>query len=472
MTVLGRTLREAATRFGGCVLLAPEGGAPWTYAEVDRASDEVAAGLAVAGIGDRSVVGLQMESTPEWIVAAAAASKLGALYSGVNPRLAAAEQAPVLARLAADLVLGPGDAFALRVEGAPPVAIPAPDPERPCVVVFTSGTTGEPKGAEFRERNIDAIVGIDLGPRAGEWGGGGPILVSTQFAHIGVSTKLAWYVRTGSRLHLLSRWRPEDALRITARERIPSIGGISAHIGLMMRQPDFDTYDLDCVQTIVMGGGPSPAPLVHEARRRFGAAYSNRYSSTECGGCGTGTAFDADDEEALHTVGRGRGGVEVAVEEGTGVVLLRSGAVMASYWRDAERTAATLDADGWLHTGDLGVLDEQGRLRLTGRATDMYIRGGYNVHPGEVEAVLLAHPAVAQVAVIARPDDVLGEVGVAVVVPDDAAAPPTLEDLREFGKGGLATYKLPEALVLRDSLPLTTMDKLDRRLLASELLER
>jgi acyl-CoA synthetase (AMP-forming)/AMP-acid ligase II len=470
MTVLGRTLREAASRFGDQVLLAPEGGEPWTYAEVDRASDEVAAGLAARGIGDRSVVGLQLESTPEWIVAAVAASKLGALYSGVNPRLAPAEQAPVLARLDADLVLAPGDAFGLRVDGATPVAIPSPDPERPCVVVFTSGTTGEPKGAEFRERNIDAIVEIDLGPpRAREWGGGGPILVSTQFAHIGVSTKLAWYIRTGSRLHLLARWRPSDALAVTARERIPSIGGISAHIGLMLRQPDFDTYDLECVQTIVMGGGPSPAALVEEAKRRFGAAYSNRYSSTECGGCGTGTAFDADDEEALHTVGRGRGGVEVAIEDGTGVVLLRSGAVMAGYWRDPERTAAALDADGWLHTGDLGEIDERGCLRLTGRATDMYIRGGYNVHPGEVEAVLLSHPAVAQVAVVARPDEVLGEIGVAVVVPRDPSSPPTLEDLRSFGADGLASYKLPEALVLRDSLPLTTMDKLDRRRLGAEV---
>lgn len=470
MTVLGRTLREAAARFGDQVLLAPEGGEPWTYAEVDRASDEVAAGLAAAGIGDRSVVGLLLESTPEWIVTAVAASKLGALYSGVNPRLAPAEQDRVLDRLAADLVVRPGEAFGLQVTGAEPVAIPEPDPERPCVVVFTSGTTGEPKGAEFRERNIDAIITIDLGADgARSWGGGGPILVSTQFAHIGVSTKLPWYVRTGSRLHLLAKWRPADALRVTARERIPSIGGIAAHVGLMLRRPDFDDHDLECVRTIVMGGGHSPAALVHEARERFGAAYSNRYSSTECGGCGTGTAFDADDEEALHTVGRPRGGVEVAIDEVTGVVLLRSGAVMAGYWRDPERTRLALDDDGWLHTGDLGELDDRGLLRITGRADDMYIRGGYNVHPGEVEAVLLDHPAVGQVAVVPRADEVLGQIGVAVVVPADAEAPPTLDELRAFGAERLATYKLPGALVLRDALPLTTMDKLDRRRLTAEV---
>ncbi len=468
--MLGRTVREAARRFGDQPLLVPEGEQAWSYAEVDRASDEVAAGLATAGIGERSVVCLLLDSDPAWIVAAVAASKLGALYSGVNPRLAPAEQQRVLDRLHADRVLRPGDVDGRRRPGAVPPSIPEPDPERPCVVVFTSGTTGEPKGAEFRERNIDAIVEIDLGPDgARSWGGGGPILVSTQFAHIGVSTKLPWYVRTGSRLHLLERWRPVDALRVIARERVPSIGGISAHIGLMLRQPDFDTHDLSCVGTIVMGGGPSPPALVAEARRRFGAAYSIRYSSTESGGVGTGTAFDADDEEALHTVGGPRPGVEVAVEHATGVVLLRSGAVMAGYWRDLECTAATIDADGWLHTGDLGEIDDRGLLRLTGRATDMYIRGGYNVHPAEVEAVLLEHPSVAEVAVVARADDVMGEVGVAVVVPADGSAPPTLEDLRTFAESHVAAYKLPEALVVRNSLPLTTMDKLDRRLLASEV---
>ena len=142
--------------------------------------------------------------------------------------------------------------------------------------------------------------------------------------------------------------------------------------------------------------------------------------------------------------------------------------MMAGYWRDGERTAAAFTDDGWLRTGDLAEIDSSGLVRLKGRATDMYIRGGYNVHPAEVEAVLLEHPAVGQVAVVARPADVMGEVGVAVVVPRDAAAPPTLEDLRAHAAPRLAAYKLPEALVVRAELPLTSMDKLDRRALAAE----
>jgi acyl-CoA synthetase (AMP-forming)/AMP-acid ligase II len=236
----------------------------------------------------------------------------------------------------------------------------------------------------------------------------------------------------------------------------------------LLRQPDFDGYDLSAVRTIVVGAGPSPAALVAEARRRFGAAYSIRYSSTESGGVGTATAFDAGDDEALHSVGRPRPGVEVRVDPRTSVLELRSPAMMAGYWRDPERTAAAFTPDGWLRTGDLAEIGDDGLVRLRGRATDMYIRGGYNVHPAEVEAVLLEHPLVAQVAVVARPDEMMGERGVAMVVPTDPASPPALEDLRAFAAARLAAYKLPEALVLRDELPLTSMDKLDRRQLADE----
>jgi acyl-CoA synthetase (AMP-forming)/AMP-acid ligase II len=228
------------------------------------------------------------------------------------------------------------------------------------------------------------------------------------------------------------------------------------------------------VTTIIMGGAASPPALVREARERLGAAYSIRYSSTESGGCGTGTAFDADDDEALFTVGTPRGGIEVGIcddEAGplpdgeVGEVWLRSPTAMAGYWRDDETTAATL-VDGWLRTGDLGAIDERGNLRLAGRTKEMFIRGGYNVYPAEVEAVLADHPLVREVVVVPRPDDVMGELGVAVVVPVDAAKPPTLEDLRGFAEGRLARYKLPEAIRVVDEIPLTPMQKVDRRALA------
>jgi acyl-CoA synthetase (AMP-forming)/AMP-acid ligase II len=214
------------------------------------------------------------------------------------------------------------------------------------------------------------------------------------------------------------------------------------------------------VKSIFVGGGPSPPELIREARERFGAPYSVRYSSTETGGLCTATALDADDDEVLQTVGRPRPGIEVRIADGE--VVVRSPTAMVGYWRDPERTALAIDADGWVRTGDLGEFDDQGRLRIVGRTTDMYIRGGYNVHPQEVEAVLMEHPRVAAVAVAPRPDAVMGEIGVAVVVGRDGGEPPSLDDLRAFAGERIAGYKLPEALCVVVALPITSMDKLDR----------
>jgi acyl-CoA synthetase (AMP-forming)/AMP-acid ligase II len=301
------------------------------------------------------------------------------------------------------------------------------------------------------------------------------MLASTQFAHVGFTTKLVWYLRLATRTHILGRWRAGDALATIAAERMPSIGGVAPQLALMVRSPEAARHDWDHVRTIVVGGAASPPALVAAARERFGAAYSIRYSSTESGGCGTGTAFDADEDEALHTVGRPRPGVEVAVrdEDGrpqpggeVGELWLRSPTQMSGYWGDPDATAATL-VDGWIRTGDLARIDERGLVRLAGRSTEMFIRGGYNVYPAEVESTLASHPAVADVAVVPRPDPVMGEIGVAVVAPRDPAAPPSLAEVRHFLAGRLAGYKLPEALRIVPELPLTPGQKLDRRALVA-----
>jgi acyl-CoA synthetase (AMP-forming)/AMP-acid ligase II len=188
-----------------------------------------------------------------------------------------------------------------------------------------------------------------------------------------------------------------------------------------------------------------------------------RYSCTEAG-IGCGTQPDDPPYAAEETVGRPLAGVELRIadpeDSGVGEVQLRSPAVMSGYYLDDQATARAITADGFARTGDLGVVDDEGRLRLVGRRTEMYVRGGYNVFPVEVEAVLAEHPALAGVAVVPRADDVMGEVGVAVVVPRGEA--PSLAELREFGRARLAAYKLPEDLLVVDALPLTPGDKLDR----------
>ena len=257
---------------------------------------------------------------------------------------------------------------------------------------------------------------------------------------------------------------------------LTAVAGIPTQVALMLRHPSFDRRDLSSVQAVVMGGGPATPALVREARERLGVPVAVRYSCTEAG-IGVGTAFTDPPEDAEVSVGRAHAGVTLSIraEDGSelpageqGEVCLASAATMRGYWRDPDATAAAFTADGAVRTGDLGWVDEQGRLRLTGRSKEVYVRGGYNVAPQRVEAVLADAPGVRDVAVVARPDDVMGEVGVAVVVPTDPTAPPTLEVLRSHAEGRLARHELPEALLLRAALPLTAAEKVDRRALAAE----
>lgn len=474
--MLARTVRDAAVRFGDRPVLVESRGTT-TYAGLDAASDGGAAALARLGVGEGSIVALTLPSGRDYLVAYAAAAKLGAATAGINPSLTDAERTTLLDHLAADLVvddptmLGPETPDTTPTELPP--ALPSDD-ERLAAIVFTSGTTGLPKGAVFRERHLRAVCDIDLGPGwEDRWDGGGPILSSTQFAHVGFMTKLPWYLRLGITLVALERWRADDVLRAVAEHRISTLGVVAPQLALLLRSSLLDELDLSCVTSIVAGGAASPPGLVRAARERFGATYSIRYSSTESGGVGLATAFDAPEEEALHTVGRPRPGVEVRVarEDGSparpgevGELQLRSPAMFDGYWRDPDATAAAI-VDGWYRTGDLASIDAGGLVRLGGRSKEMYIRGGYNVAPAEVEQVLSEHPAVASVAVAPRPDDVMGEIGVAVVVAAPGRAP-TLDDLREFAADRLARWKLPEALVVVDELPLTPSQKLDRTALA------
>jgi acyl-CoA synthetase (AMP-forming)/AMP-acid ligase II len=477
--VLAATVREAARRFGPLPAFVDPGGRPLAYADLDRRSDLVAAGLVARGVAPGDRVVLRLPSDTGYVIAYAAAAKVGAITAGINPRLAPPEQDALVALADPAVVLTAPDELAeLEAAGAPapaPAPLP-PDPDRPVAIVFTSGTTGLPKAALFCERQLEAVAVADTGGAWAAAGAPGPaMLASTQFAHIGFTTKLPWYLRLASRTHILGRWRADDALRTVAEQRMTSIGGVAPQLALMVRSREATRHDWGHVQTIVVGGAASPPALVAAAREIFGAAYSIRYSSTESGGCGTGTAFDAGDDEALHTVGSPRPGIEVAVRDDdgrpvpggeVGELWLRSPTQMSGYWRDPEGTAAAI-VDGWLRTGDLARIDDRGLVRLAGRRREMFIRGGYNVYPAEVEAALAAHPGVADVAVVPRPDPVMGEIGVAVVVPADPAAPPTLAGIREFLAGRIAAWKQPEAVRVVAGLPLTPMQKLDRRALVA-----
>ncbi len=474
--MLDAIVHEAAERWGDASCLVAPAGWSVSFRQLDQISDEVAVGLAERGVAEGDVVALCLPTCPDHVVAYAACAKLGAITAGVNPRLTERERDAVLARADPALVLDAemvGDGVdtilaPLRKRAATPSPLDA-DPDRPVALVFTSGTTGLPKAAVFAGRQLAFITQVDTG---GRWGGGGPGLGATSLAHLGPTTKLPGTLMRGGTTYLLERWRAGEALRMTARHRMPALGGIPTQLALMLHHPDFATTDLSCVKAVIIGGGPATPALIAEIRERLGAPVAVRYACTEAG-TGLGTAFTDPPEDAAVSVGRAHAGVDLAlrhldtgtdvVEGEVGEVCLRSPAVMSGYWRDPEATAAAFWPDGYVRTGDLGRLDEAGRLCLVGRAKEMYVRGGYNVYPMEVEAVLAAHPAVAEVAVVGVADDVMGEIGVAVVAPTDPSAPPNLDDLRTFAAEHLAHHKLPERLHVVDQLPRTPMEKVDKR---------
>ena len=489
-TMLPAIAREAGRQFADATAyVAPDGWA-LSYRDLDRVSDELAVGLARRGLTAGDVLALALPPSPEYPVAYLAAAQLGAITAGVNDRLTTAERNALLETATPRLVLaapelepegvsnvetvtpahGP-DAILheLRATDETPPAL-ADEGDRPVAIVFTSGTTGLPKGALYCNRQLAFITQTDVGDT---WGGGGRSPVGTSMAHLGFMTKLPGNLRRGGTSFVMRRWRAADALRLAVDHRMTTVAGVPTQLALMLREPDFDAYDLDSVRFLVVGGGPITPGLAQEARDRFHAALATRYSCTEAG-IGLGTAFDDPEEDAIVSVGRPHPAIDLGVLDDDdrpvppgdiGQVCLRSPAVMSGYWRNADATRAAFTADGFVRTGDLGWVDDRGRLRLVGRTKEMYVRGGYNVFPVEVEAVLSTHPAVAGVAITPVADAVMGEIGVAVIVPSDADAPPSLAQLREFATVHLAPYKLPEALRVVESLPLTPMEKVDRRAL-------
>lgn len=474
-------LSEAARRFADAPAYMAENGLVLSYADLDRVSSEAAVGFARHGVGEGDVVALALPTIPEYFVCYLAAAKLGAITTGVNTRLSSVEQDAVLSIAKPALVLREADVGAAsvvedllgdwRVRGSSPDVLDD-EPDRVVALVFTSGTTGVPKGVVFCNRQLDAVTAIDVGDR---WGSGPRGLASTSLAHLGPMTKLQGSLRGGGTTYMMRRWSAEAALRAVADHGVNFLGGIPTQVALMLQHPSLDAVDLSNLEAIVMGGGPATPALVREARSRFGVPLAVRYSCTEAA-IGCGTRFDDPPEDAEVSVGRAQAGVTLSVLDDddkpvpsgeVGHVCLRSEAVMAGYWNDPAATAAAFTPDGSVRTGDLGWVDELGRLHLAGRSKEMYVRGGYNVHPQEVEAVLAEHPGLAAVCIVPRPDHVMGEVGVAFVVPARGAATPTLDALRSFGTSRLATYKLPEDMRVVDALPLTSMEKVDRRALAA-----
>jgi acyl-CoA synthetase (AMP-forming)/AMP-acid ligase II len=474
-----------------------------TFAQWDRAADGVAGLFADHGVGPGTVVCLLLPSSIEYAVGYSAAARLGAVTSGINLRLGAAEARSILERTlpvvtvvenGADTPPGPAgtvlDLSAMQgaVDGPAPGAWPDLDRTDPVAVVWTSGTTGLPKGAVFDHANLAAVAeGTDVLSESGD-----RRLSPLPFAHIGSMTRPWDEIANGVTTVITpTPWRAGDAVGIMAEERITVAQGVPTQWALVLAHPEFDAAGLSTLRIAGTGASRVPPELVAELRARLGVPVVVRYTSTEAS-LGTGTVPGDPDEVVATTVGRPGPGVELAIADDTGRavaddevgrVRLRSAAVMRGYWGgpttgpgaegvvyDREATGAVLAEDGWLTTGDFGFTDPGGCLHLVGRANELYIRGGYNVYPAEVEAVLTGMAGVAEIAVFGLADDRWGQrVCAAVVAGRGADAADVLAACADHAVGHLAGYKRPKQYEVVDALPKTSTGKV-RRLALAELL--
>ncbi|MFI5041083.1 MAG: class I adenylate-forming enzyme family protein [Acidimicrobiales bacterium] len=467
-----------------------DGDARLTFAAWDRAADGVAARLEDLGVGRGDIVCVVLPSSIDYAITYQAAMRLGAITSGVNPLLGPREVRSILARTTPRVTVV--DPLVAHVPEEAPVGTvldraalreavsvggaagrrPELSETDPVAIVWTSGTTGAPKGAVFDHGCLKAMVtGAGALSRPGD-----RRLSPLPFAHVGYMTR-PWdeLVHVITTVIVPTPWTEAETLRLIGSESVTVGQGVPAQWARVLAHPALASTDLSSLRVAGTGAARVPAELVREMRDKLGCPVVVRYTSTEAS-VSTGTRLGDPDDVVANTVGRvadgvelrlvGDDGIEVTVGE-VGEVTIRSRATTRGYWNDPERTAEVIDAAGWVHTGDLGTLDAAGNLSLVGRRTEMYIRGGYNVYPAEVEAALGEHPGVARVAVVGVADDALGQVGGAAIVPADRASPPSPTDLRAWCLARLAKYKMPDLLLAVDELPLTSMSKVDKQAVAA-----
>lgn len=441
-----------------------------SYAALARRVDDVAAGLEAAGVNPGDVVVTTLPSSIDFVVCVAAAMRIGAVATAINPRLGDRERSSILRRCESRVVIDSAQTLAAleRADGRSPSS-PLPRPDDLACIVWTSGTTGDPKGAMYAHRQLTAITAA-----MGELTRSHDVrIVALPFAHVGFMTRMHDEFANATTLVIATEpWRAGDYLEALERERVTVATGVPTQWKLILAHPSFETTDHSSLRMAGIGAAAIDPELIREMRDRLGVPVMARFTSTEAG-IGTGTRLSDPPEVTATTVGRPAPGVDLVLAEpdgeGVGEILLRSDCVMRGYWRDPVLTATVIDAEGFLHTGDLGRVGDDGNLRIVGRHKEMYIRGGYNVYPAEVEHALAEHPAVAAVAVVGVPTDVLGEVGVAYVVVSENSTPPTLDELREFARARIADYKAPDRLEVVPALPLTPMGKVDKRALATPI---
>jgi len=500
-------VERAAAEFGALEGLV-DGDRRLTFAQLADAADEAARAFIASGVerGDR--VALWAPNSGDWVIAALGALRAGAVVATVNTRFKGGEAAHVISTAHARVLITTTDFLdtdyvALLAEAGVPDCLeqsvvlsgPVPegavgwadflaraatvdptvsaeraagiDPADVSTIIFTSGTTGKPKGAMLRhEASVRAfhawatVVGLTEGDRY--------LIVNPFFHAFGLNAGILACLITGATIVPHPVFDVPSVMRRVDEERISMLPGAPAIYQTILDHPDLDRFDLSTLRLAVTGAATVPVEMV----RRMASELTFKtivtgYGLTESTGIATMCRHTDDPETIANTAGRPIPDVEVLVvgEDGTplpagqpGEVVVRGYNVMAGYFGDEVATAEAVDTDGWLHTGDVGVFDEAGNLKITDRTKDMFVVGGFNAYPAEIENMLMAHPSVGQVAVIGVPDHRMGEVGKAYVVPRTGATVDEAE-LIAWARERMANYKVPRSVEVVDALPLNATGK-------------
>ncbi|MBI2243096.1 MAG: AMP-binding protein [Nocardioides sp.] len=470
---ISSVLRAAAERFGDHPAYV-EGGVTTSFADLLARVRRTAAGYRARGLSPGGRVVVWAPNSVDWVVAALAVSYAGGTLVPANSRYTGHEVADLVDRTGAVLVvvadgfLGRTQVADLRAASALPgvrevidlariagveaepggidEVAAAVSPDDVADILFTSGTTGRPKGAMSAHRQT---VGV-----ARAWGSLGGVgaedryLVVNPFFHsFGYKVGIVTGLITGATLYPLATFDLDETMRLIETERITVLPGAPTIYQSLLSAPGRAGRDLSSLRLAVTGAAVVPVVLIERMREELGIDHVvTAFGMTEA--VVVTMCRDGDSAETVATTcGRAIPGMEARIGA-QGELLVRGEFVMLGYLDDPAATADAIDAEGWLHTGDVGVLDEHGNLSITDRLKDMYICGGFNVYPAEVEQALARMDGVADVAVVGIPDERLGEVGKAYVV--GAVTP---DEVLAFAKERLANFKVPRSVEVTDALP-------------------
>jgi acyl-CoA synthetase (AMP-forming)/AMP-acid ligase II len=492
-------LISAAERFGGAEAVAdPHDGVRMSFTELHERVQTVARALIAEGVEPGDRVALCSPNTHHWVEAA-----LGILYAGatlvpINTRFTGPEMLDVLRRSGSTALFIAGPFLGVdrleqlwatgRLDGVDPIIqfslendweepeelasvaeadarAEAVTPDDVADILFTSGTTGRSKGAMSAHRQS-----LGVATAWAECGGltrDDRYLVINPFFHsFGYKAGMLACLSTGATIVPQTVFNVGDAMELIQKERISVLPGPPTLYQQLLNHPNRTLCDLSSLRLAVTGAATVPVALVERMR----AELSFEHVLTAYGLTEAVVVTMCRPEDDAHTVatssGRAAAGMAVRIADGTGEILVKGPNVMLGYLNDPAATAEAIDAQGWLHTGDIGTLDERGYLTITDRLKDMYISGGFNVYPAEVEQVLARIAGVAESAVIGVPDPRLGEVGKAYIIPVPGTTL-SRSDILAYCAEQLANYKVPRHVEFREELPRNPSGKILKRLLRS-----